>query len=454
MRYLKNLPLALLCSVLLAPGPRSVAQKAKPNREYLEWLVAADHPNWDYRPGEAASLTLHVALAGLEASGVKVYYKLSDAEPGAAVTEGEAVSEGGVLRIPVGTRATPGFRRCLFHFADDPEQKGDYYVGYGQRQVKCGVECPDDFDAFWRKEVDKARAVPYDAQVTRVDSLCTAAATAYKVRLTICDKPSAAAYPQAAPGPRYIFGWLAVPTTPGRHPALFTPPGAGVKTPTYSDDYAREGFLHFAIEIHGLDPDLTPQQKADIKARIDPYPTFGLQKGDRVPDTYYYRNVYVACVRSVDWLLARPEWDGQTCGVTGGSQGGALSLVTAALHKQINFAAVFYPALCDLLGALQHRQPGWPRFFDAKPAYKAEADTDAARRILPYYDAVNFARRIRVPILFSYGLNDHVVPAPSVAQAIAAQPENIQTILVTPTSAHWRFPHTQQQAIRWMKERF
>ena len=71
-------------------------------------------------------------------------------------------------------------------------------------------------------------------------------------------------------------------------------------------------------------------------------------------DTHYYKRVYLGCVRAVDFLYSLPEFDGNTVGVTGGSQGGALSIVTAGLDPRIKFLAAFYPALCDYAGYLHN----------------------------------------------------------------------------------------------------
>ena len=42
----------------------------------------------------------------------------------------------------------------------------------------------------------------------------------------------------------------------------------------------------------------------------------------------YMKHVDVACVRAVDYLCSLPDWDGKNVFVQGGSQGGALSIIT------------------------------------------------------------------------------------------------------------------------------
>ena len=51
------------------------------------------------------------------------------------------------------------------------------------------------------------------------------------------------------------------------------------------------------------------------------------------PQEYYYRGAYVDCVRALDVLATRPEVDMSHVGVTGGSQGGGLTLAVSALDS-------------------------------------------------------------------------------------------------------------------------
>ena len=80
-------------------------------------------------------------------------------------------------------------------------------------------------------------------------------------------------------------------------------------------------------------------------------------------DNYYYKRVYLGCVRAVDFIESLDYFNGDNIGVTGGSQGGALSIVTAGLDDRIDYLAAFYPALSDLTGFLHGRAGGWPHIF-------------------------------------------------------------------------------------------
>ncbi len=77
--------------------------------------------------------------------------------------------------------------------------------------------------------------------------------------------------------------------------------------------------------------------------------------------------------------------------------------MTAALDARVKGLAASYPALSDLTGSLYGRAGGWFNAFeDEKSRTKEKIETSK------YYDTVNFARRIKVPGIYSWGFNEEV----------------------------------------------
>ena len=95
-------------------------------------------------------------------------------------------------------------------------------------------------------------------------------------------------------------------------------------------------------------------------------------------------------------------------GRTGSSQGGALSVITAALDSRVTFLAAVHPALCDHEAFFKKRACGWPHYF-----YYYGAPDEKQLETVRYYDTANFARLLNVPGWFSWGYNDEsVLPLP------------------------------------------
>jgi cephalosporin-C deacetylase-like acetyl esterase len=130
--------------------------------------------------------------------------------------------------------------------------------------------------------------------------------------------------------------------------------------------------------------------------------------------TYYFHRVFLGCVRSVDYLASRPEWDKKHMIVNGSSQGGALSLVTAGLDRRITALAANVPAMCDHSGRAFKRPSGWPQLVPVDSEGKLDPKVLS---VSAYYDAVNFARKFKGPAIVGVGLIDNTCPATTVFAA-------------------------------------
>jgi dienelactone hydrolase len=126
--------------------------------------------------------------------------------------------------------------------------------------------------------------------------------------------------------------------------------------------------------------------------------------------TYAYRGFYVDAARAVDFLHTRPEVDRARIGVHGSSQGGALTITTAALRPDaIRCGAAGAPYLCGFMdaAALTHSYP----YEEINEYLRRYPDREpAVRETLNYFDGINFAPRIRCPMRINLGLRDDVCP--------------------------------------------
>jgi cephalosporin-C deacetylase-like acetyl esterase len=182
------------------------------------------------------------------------------------------------------------------------------------------------------------------------------------------------------------------------------------------------------------------------RTTLDGYPFFNLDDRDR----YYYKRVYLGCVRANDLLCSLPEFDGSTLAVTGGSQGGALSIVTAGLDPRVKFLAAFYPALCDVTGYLSGRAGGWPHMFsESNKAFNVKKDKIETSK---YYDVVNFARMVKAPGFYSWGYNDVTCPPTSMYSAynVIQAPKKL---CIFEETGHWTFPEQIDLSKKWLLDK-
>jgi cephalosporin-C deacetylase len=141
-----------------------------------------------------------------------------------------------------------------------------------------------------------------------------------------------------------------------------------------------------------------------------------MTRGILDPATYYYRRLITDAVRAVEAARTHPAIDPGRIAVTGGSQGGGLSIAVAALVPDIAAAAPDVPFLSDFPRAigLVDTHP----YVEIANYLKTHRDhVDRALRTLSYVDVAILGRRATAPALFSVGLMDETTPPSTVYAA-------------------------------------
>lgn len=362
-------------------------------------VVSPDRADWTYAPGERVSFKIAVLSDGHPIEGATIKYRV-----GPEKFEGEPISAtvpATGLRIDGGTLNEPGFIRCIVQF----ETAGKTYravatAGFAPEKIQPTQTNPDDFDAFWAKQLQALAAIPLRATKTLVPEACTPEANVYHVGIDT--------WGPAGSITRF-YGMLAEPSKPGRYPAVLRVPGAGVRPYRGDPTLAATGVIVLDVGIHGIPVNLPEGLYNDLRAAaLRDYFSSHLDS----PEQYYYLRVYLGCVRANDFLASHEMWDGKNLVVTGGSQGGQLSIVTSALDRRVTGTVSNYPAYSDVTGYVHGRAGGWPHTLS-----RQENQTEAKIRTTSYYDVVNFARRLRAPISLAWGYNDETCPVTSMYAA-------------------------------------
>lgn len=413
------------------------AQNTPAARAYVRFAVVPTHNDAMYHLGEAAALKVLAQAGGNALENVQVHFTAgNDRMP--ADTSGTVVFCNGEALVSFGTMQQPGYRWCKLRFVVDGENyREEMKVAFEPEQIQPSIPHPADFDAFWAKTLKQAAKVPMEVEIVPLPEKSNDKVKISRVKIQAYEKG------------HYIYGYLQEPNDGEKHPVLFHPPGAGVKRINPTPKFTEEGFITLTIGINSIPMDATDEEIQARRAELNngDYPYLGLEN----KDAYYYRKVYASLVRCIDFLMSLPNFDGENVGVTGGSQGGALSIVTAALDPRVDFLAAFYPALCDMSGfAYANRAGGWPRFLAPGSKMQVDVPVETMFETLSYYDVVNFARRIKVPGFYSFGFNDNTCPPTSMSAAIN-QITAPKVIELTPSSGHWRYNETNVRANAWMR---
>lgn len=426
----------LLAAVAAAAG---LSAENYPYRSDVLWVTVPDHAEWVYNTGENARVEVQLYKYGIPQDGVEVSYELGgDMMP--ADASGSVTLKNGRAVIDMGTMLQPGFRDCRM----TAEIGGKTYrhhvkVGFSPERIEAYTPLPDDFAEFWNAGKASLAKLPLDYTRERVEKYCTDKIDCYLIKLQINDRRQC------------IYGYLFYPkgAQPGSCPVVLTPPGAGIKTikePLRHKYYAEAGFIRFEIEIHGLHPDIPEERFAEISNAFNGRENGYLSNGLDNRDNYYMRRVYLACVRSIDLLTSLPEWDGRNVIVQGGSQGGALSLITAGLDSRVTACVANHPALSDMARYMSGSGGGYPHFFRV-----AGMDTPEKLLTMAYYDVVNFSRFITAPTYITWGYNDDTCP-PTTSWAVYNTLTCPKEALITPINEHWTSEDTERGHLEWIKK--
>ena len=424
----------IAAAVFVAASAPSVRSQDRTGAVRLQ--VVPDRADWTYAPGAPVVFRVSATRDGHPFPLPSVTWKLGPEmlDP----TEEKAVplpAEG--VTVKAAGLKEPGFVRLV---ATATFEGQDYRAvgtaGFAPEKIAPTVDQPADFDAFWAAGKEALAKLPVDAKLVPMPEVSNGKVDCWHVSLQNVGPTTS--------GTSRFFGVLCEPKGDGPFPALLQVPGAGVRAYRGNVAMAEKGIITFQVGIHGVPVNLDPTVYEAMGAgALSGYPTFNLDERDR----YYYRRVYLGCVRANDFLMARPRFDGKTLGVTGGSQGGALSIVTAGLDSRVKLLAAYYPALSDMTGYLKGRAGGWPHMF-------REAPRRLPARIanVGYYDVVNFARRVSVPGLYSWGYNDETCPPTSMYAAYGVIPGE-KSLLLALETGHFTTPEQVKRVNAWLETR-
>ncbi len=254
-------------------------------------------------------------------------------------------------------------------------------------QYVSKVAKPQDFDEFWGGVLEQAARVPLNPE-TRYSALRSdPGVEVYEVFYDSIDDVR-------------IAGWYCAPRErSGKLPAILTLPGYQGE-PGIPKEWARKGYAALSV---------APRGKLRSNAQFNPgYPGL-LTHNITDRNTYSYRGFYVDAWRGIDYLLTRDEVDGERIGVTGGSQGGGLTVTTSAMRQEVRAAIAGAPYLCGYVDSIElTRTYPYEEINDYLRLHPGSRE--AVVETLAYFDGINFADKIRCPFVIYIGLQDNVCP--------------------------------------------
>ncbi|MDZ7612737.1 MAG: alpha/beta fold hydrolase [Flavobacteriaceae bacterium] len=330
------------------------------------------------------------------------------------------------------TGLAPGFYTARIEFKTNLATIRSYTAfGIEPEHIQSPVDSQYDFENYWKRAKKELAAVDPQYKLTKIDSLSTPTRNTYLLEMRSL-------------GNVLIRGWYNEPVKPGKYPALLHVQGYNtVMIPEWA--YQSDDFAVLALNVRGHG-----NSRDNLAPSFNSMPSYLLtQLHDK--EQYIYRGAYMDTRRAVDFLFSRPMVDTTKVVVEGGSQGGALSIATAALNNdRIRLCMPDVPFLSDfphyfVVG-------NWPgNEFKAYQEMHPEMGWDKIYETLSYIDIKNLAPWVKAPVLMAVGLKDETCP-PHINFAAYNQLQVQKEYVVYPEAGHSLPAPWRQIKYDWMRK--
>jgi cephalosporin-C deacetylase len=267
------------------------------------------------------------------------------------------------------------------------------------RQYKPPLYREVDFEPYWDSTLAEATGQPSNAELIPFD-LPARGLQCYAVRF------------DGFKGGR-LAGWYVRPTARGKFPGVCMYHGYSGRGPRPLDmiSLAAQGMCVLSLDCRGQNG-----QSQDTSVVSEGFAPGWMTKGIREPKEYYFRYVYADAVRALELLANREEVDADRIAITGGSQGGAITLAVAALSERPKIALADIPFLCDFRRAIEITPFGpYPEivtFLKSFPHLYRDV-----MRTLSYVDGLNLAPWIQCRTIVCNCLWDDICPPSTIFAA-------------------------------------
>lgn len=243
-------------------------------------------------------------------------------------------------------------------------------------KIRAVNPVPEDFDKFWQdtlKSFKNAKVLISPAPDIKRDN--------YKVSRIQIPFPD---------GSGAIYGFLSIPEGGGKFPAIVGVPGAGrgsISPVPYWVPGKKAISLWFnvlpypAAKKERIQSKLYEEYTNSLNARYSYTRYFYYKAEDK--NSYFYRNIWAAVSRGIDYVATLPEFDGKNFAAAGNSQGGGTALVLGGLNNNISCVVASVPAFCDHGGWKVGRKSGWPDLHGALKVPLMQVPPILTHRLLP-----------------------------------------------------------------------
>lgn len=295
------------------------------------------------------------------------------------------------------------------------------------REYKGSTPKADDFDQYWKRALKEMKAVDSKIELRHAD-FQTDFAECYDLYFTgVKDARIHVKYIK----PKKINKKLA---------AVIEFHGYRGKIKDWTDKlhFAAAGIAYFGMDCRGQGGE--SEDRGNLKGNtLNGHIVRGL--ADQA-DNLIYRQIFLDTAQLAKIVMNLDQIDENRVGVFGYSQGGALSLVCAALEPAIKLAAPVYPFLSDYkrVTKLDIEASAYAELKDYFRRFDPlHINEDEIFNKLSYIDVQNFAEKIKAEVLMTTALADDKCP-PSTQFAVYNKLKTKKDLILYPDYGHEELP--------------
>lgn len=306
-------------------------------------------------------------------------------------------------------------------------------------QYKGTWKKPEDFDNYWQKQLQLIENIPLKYTIEKTDFSNFENIEYYNLNFESFDGAK-------------IYAKYIKPKTNKKIPALVYFHGYPGRNRNWFEksSFASLGYAVFAMDFRGqggLSEDIGGVKGPTVAGHV----ISGLS--DNIDNMIYRKNILDVCIL-VKIVRQLEEIDSNNINCAGGSQGGAISAICAALNNDIKKCIIQYPFLSDM-----------------KKVYDLDLDIDAYEGIryynrwfnatcknddeifnkLAYIDTKNFAPLIKSKVLFAISGIDYICPIES-QYAVYNNINSEKKLILYKKFAHENMPDFNSKMLQFLLE--
>jgi cephalosporin-C deacetylase len=297
---------------------------------------------------------------------------------------------------------------------------------------------PGDFDAYWDHALRELDATKPDVKMVPVDILGDSNAELFHLYFT------------GVGGARVYVKYLRPKGAKKPGPAVLQFHGYSASSGDWADklNFVNDGYAVAALDCRGQGG-LSEDNSQVVGNTLEGHLIRGLEGP---PENLLFRQIFLDTAQLARIVMARPEVNPARVGSMGGSQGGALALVCAALEPRIRRAVSAYPFLSDYqrvweMDLAKDAYGGLKQYFRRfDPLH--EKPTEIFTK-LGYIDIQHLMPRIKADVLMGITLMDNICP-PSTQFAAYNKITATKEAVIYRDFGHEGLPQFNDRAFRFM----